>query len=844
MTNPLEAVVSLWPSAFARADQAPRSDLSLSEIARGIREGARREEIERLRALFASDTDAYQKAKRDLPAFTASGKFSGRSSKALLEHSGCILLDYDHVEDLAGLRARAVSDPHVLLCFLSPSGDGLKIGVRVPPCADAAAHKHAWETVAAYAAVWGGEAKTDEVCKDVARLCFVSYDPDAYTNENAEALVIPEPLPATPAKKREADTEIDDAVARFNDDHARDWGTPGQGECPVCQKPGRFGNAGGAMTGTYRWACWGQTHFQHKVGINAGSYHHGDALDIEAFQAGRERIEHLRECGYLAPRKAKSVVVADEDYDDVTSDRGNTIMGSDLWFARRIAAEHGKSLKYVWEWKAWVAWEPDQGRWVRNNGAAAWSAAKTSAQRILAEAGAVAGNEDRAKALHKAAGRFMSKKGLDAGLSLARSEAAVIASPRDFDKRPYLLNCPNGTVDLQTGKLRPHSRDDMLTKVAGTNYDPDMPTPLWDSFLARILPDNDVRAYARDALGYSAIGNALEHLLIIAWGIGANGKSVLIGTCGSVLGDYAFNAPPAVLMQTNRAEHPTLLTGFKGARLAVVSETPQHGRLDEAMVKALTGGDDISARGMGENYYQFPPTHTLWLLTNHVPRVKETSRAIWRRIRLVPFTVSIPLAEQDRQLPEKLKAEWPGILAWMVRGAVTYCAEGLSTPSAVVAATGEYQADQDDLREFVEMWEPGGWTSTKDVHTEYVMWATELGMKPMGQRTLTHALKGERGWTYVKKPGRGFIIRKRSGGDSGDSEREFQLGALALSFKESSGIYPLESPPPHKVLDGKGLGDRESPPIAPPNQESDDSGFHEAAGDLVDKWLGDDSVTE
>lgn len=448
--------------------------------------------------------------------------------------------------------------------------------------------------------------------------------------------------------------------------------------------------------------------------------------------------------------------------------------GTELWFARRLAREHGETLKFVWPWRSWMAWQPEYGRWQRDAGAAAWSAAKTSVQRLLAEAGAVAGQDDaKGKLLLKAARRFMSRSALEAALKLAQSEAAVVATPDDWDAHPHLLNCANGTVDLRTGRLHPHRSEDRLTKTTGVMFTPDAPAPRWHAFLERILPDADLRAWLQRSLGYTAFGSVTEHVLFVFWGGGANGKSVLCGTVAKAFGEYAVSVPPTLLVNAaNFTEHPTIRTILYGARFALASETAENGRFDEAAVKSLTGGDRIRARGMRENWWEFAPTHTLFLQTNNRPRVRETTVAVWRRLKLVPFTVTIPPAQQDRTLAHALASELPGVLAWIVAGAVAYQREGLEPPAIVATVTAEYQASEDPFREFIERYEPVGFTSCEDLHASYRLWAESTGLKPWGQRTLTGKLR-DRGWQYLEhhRP-RGFAVSPVPNGFQPLSSRE------------------------------------------------------------------------
>lgn len=435
-------------------------------------------------------------------------------------------------------------------------------------------------------------------------------------------------------------------------------------------------------------------------------------------------------------------------------------LGTDVWMAGRIAAEHGDVLKFVWPWQSWMAWDAGAGRWQKDESGIAWACAKASVRKLLAEIGDE--DSERAKSLLRAARRFMGRSGLEAALMLARSEPQMTVGVDVWDRDPHLLNVANGTIDLHDGQLRKHSRGDMLTKLAGGSLG--QPSPLWQQFLARILPDREVRDYVQRAVGYSAIGTVTEHLLNIAWGGGANGKSVFCGTIMAALGDYSLSVSPALLMESGQNQHPTLVATLHGARFALASETEADGSFNAAQLKWLTGGDMLTARRMREDFWSFAPSHTLWLQTNHRPRVSEATIGFWRRIRLIPFSVTIPPEEQDKELTRKLRDELPGVLAWIVEGAARYMEQGLEPPAVVRAATDEYRRAEDTLADFIEssglVADTGAFMASKDIHDLYVAWAGRMGVKPMGQRTLTAKLI-ERGFQDLRtKAARGFRVRQ------------------------------------------------------------------------------------
>jgi P4 family phage/plasmid primase-like protien len=290
--------------------------------------------------------------------------------------------------------------------------------------------------------------------------------------------------------------------------------------------------------------------------------------------------------------------------------------------------------------------------------------------------------------------------------ALAESEPSLSADYRRFDRRLYLFNCWNGTLDLETGDLRQHDPRDMLTQLCPTPYDMDAECPRWEQFLRDIIPDDAVRTFVRQFLGASLTGDISLQVMPVFWGSGSNGKSTLIATVMHVLGeDYSMKAKRDLLMQKRHNEHPTSLARLRGKRFVACVESSEEGRLDETLVKELTGGDSIAARRMREDEWEFVPSHKAVLVTNHKPEVRGTDNAIWRRLPLVPFTASFDEDDprRDPTLPEKLQAEAAGILRWMVDGCQEWLAAGrkLSRPEAIKEATATYRQEQDRVGSFL-----------------------------------------------------------------------------------------------------------------------------------------------
>ena len=285
-------------------------------------------------------------------------------------------------------------------------------------------------------------------------------------------------------------------------------------------------------------------------------------------------------------------------------------------------------------------------------------------------------------------------------LALARSKLKM--SSDIFDTDPWLLNCPNGTLDLRTGNLRPHRPEDLLTMLAGADYIEDAKAPRWEAFICRILGGSvELVRFVQKAAGYSLTGLTTEQVFFVPYGTGANGKSTFTGILTEAAGDYGKALPRGLLIAQKFEGHPTMLADLFRVRIAVSSEVKAGTEWDEERIKALTGGDKIKARRMREDFWDFSPTHKIWLNTNHQPATKDNSEGFWRRIRLIPFTVTIPREERDPNLMEKLREELPGILAWAVQGCLLWHREGLGCPDEVVAATSQYRERQDPFGRFL-----------------------------------------------------------------------------------------------------------------------------------------------
>jgi len=351
-------------------------------------------------------------------------------------------------------------------------------------------------------------------------------------------------------------------------------------------------------------------------------------------------------------------------------------------------------------------------------------------------------SEEEEKRLKQIA-RYETASAITGILTEAAALEVFSVEVNDLDADPYLYNCANGTFDLRTMELRPHNPADRITKVARGAWRPDTKSALWDNFLARTHPDEEVRGFLQRHVGAGLLGEVREHVLAIWTGKGANGKSVTDRTIRYALGDYALTAEPDLFMHRQGA-HPTGEMDLLGARWVSVSESEEDRRLAEATVKRLTGGDTIRARRMRQDFIQFEPSHTAVLITNHLPKVRGDDDALWRRLRVIPFSVVIPEKERDGALGGRLQLEADAVLSWAIEGWRQYKAIGLAEPDAVRVATDKYHSDSDAIARFIAeecvTSSPALKATTAGLHLGWEQWRTRDGAEPMSMKAFGQAL--------------------------------------------------------------------------------------------------------
>lgn len=342
---------------------------------------------------------------------------------------------------------------------------------------------------------------------------------------------------------------------------------------------------------------------------------------------------------------------------------------------------------------------------------------------------------------------------IGAMVSQARYEPNVAILPDELDANPWQLNCTNGTVDLATGKLSPHVRSDMITKTCNAKFDPDAKCPKFIAFLDKIMDSNaGMMSFLKRATGYTAVGVVYEHVLFFLHGDGANGKSTYVNTIQYVLGDYGITINAEILMENKFTPHSTGITDIMGKRWVSTIEVQEGKALAESLVKSLTGNDKIRARRLYEDHFEFTPTHTIWLAANHAPDIKGQDLAIWRRIKKIPFNVTIAEKDQDKSLPFALQDEASGILNWIIEGCIEWQKTGLSEPKEVTDATKEYKNESDELKPFLDecvMFDKSYKCSTREVYEAYHRWAIRNGIKNPMTSNMFGRLLNKRGYKGV-----------------------------------------------------------------------------------------------
>jgi putative DNA primase/helicase len=418
---------------------------------------------------------------------------------------------------------------------------------------------------------------------------------------------------------------------------------------------------------------------------------------------------------------------------------------SDEALALEFASRHANDLRYVAAWNKWLSWTGTHWRFDDT------LRAFDHARRICREAASSCNKE-------KVASAIASAKTVAAVERLAKADRRLAATVDQWDADPWLLNTPGGVVDLRSGDKIARCSTQYFTKI--TAVAPGGACPRFLDFLATITGnDVELQRYLQRALGYALTGSTQEHVLLFGHGTGANGKSALLSTVSGIIGNYHRTAPIETFTASSIERHSTDLAGLQGARLVTATETEEGRRWAESKIKALTGGDTIAARFMRQDFFEYLPAFKLFIVGNHKPSLRSVDEAIRRRFHLIPFAVTIPPADRDPDLVEKLKAEWSGILAWLIEGCLQWRELGLRPPQAVLDATAAYLEAEDAVAAWIdEKCERSisAWENSTTLYASWKAWAEQAGEHPGTMKRFSQQLEAKGLQPSRKMHGRGF----------------------------------------------------------------------------------------
>lgn len=418
--------------------------------------------------------------------------------------------------------------------------------------------------------------------------------------------------------------------------------------------------------------------------------------------------------------------------------------------AELFAWLYGDRVRFDHARQRWLLW--NEHRWEEDADGEVYRLAKESTRLRYRAAEHVDSAEDR-KRISAFAISSESRQRVESTLALARRERPIADAGTQWDQAPWLLGVNNGVVDLRTGTLRPGLPEDRITMHVPVDYHAEATAERWDAFLDEVFRgDQELLSFIQRATGYSMTGVTSEQVLFLCYGNGSNGKSVFLTVLRWLAGGYAMNIPFTVLELAQRAAITNDLASLAGRRLVTSSETNESTRLNEARIKALTGGDPITARFLYQEAFTFLPSAKFWLSVNHLPEVKDDSHGFWRRVRVIPFLREFSDEEADQNLADKLHGELAGILAWAIRGALEWQRTRLRPPASVSSATESYRQESDDVSRFIGdccVVADDARAAPKELYVAYEQWAEREGI-PTKQRRTANAFGRRMGARFAR----------------------------------------------------------------------------------------------
>lgn len=368
--------------------------------------------------------------------------------------------------------------------------------------------------------------------------------------------------------------------------------------------------------------------------------------------------------------------------------------------ADRFISKFSNMIRYCDQTKSWYTYQ--DGRWVKNR-----SNLFSMYKQIVDDIRELANTDEltlkEKEKIIALVSRFSSIGKFNGMLKAAQNDNCIRINQDELDADPLLLNCQNGTLNLATHELQPHDSEYLLTKIINAPYDPEAKCPEFDNFIRKIMNhDKEKIEFLQRSFGYALTGKTTEQCLFIFYGSGSNGKSTLIEIFRELTGDYSAHTPSNTLLSSKFRQNSNDVARLKGARFVSAVEVGIGEKIDESLLKQLTGGDQITARFLFHEFFEYRSEFKIFLAANHLPEIRGVDDGVWRRIRLIPFDVTIPVAEIDKELSKKLKQELPGFLNWVVEGCYAWQERGLNPPNCIISAIEEYRKDMDQISGFIE----------------------------------------------------------------------------------------------------------------------------------------------
>ena len=762
----IQAVISIFAGATSAS---PSGTTTIEDFLREMNSGTHSAKVGKIRALIEDFKNVEADVlKKQLPGVTLSGHVTSQGRARAFDegrfaHSGWLQIDLDgkdfYPRAPEEVRTKIGGDPHVLAAFLSPTATGVKALARIPVCETPAEHKAAFLAAEAYF-LETHSLKIDPATKDPARICFVSYDPDAVFHDwRTPCLVLPVPEPTqSPTATTAAPRQNNGGLVIHGQPERNDWTLEDLAEliAPI-PRPGyedwleicsgawnHFGAAATPVLSAH-WPDETEGEYDRKFKSRTADHTMGTVVHhakIHGWQpkprAIRATAARLREAPI--PEKMPNLMHFGE------SDADNAL---------RIHSVAGENFHHVAESGQWLVWDgcrwtPDRdGKMVR---------LFLNVMDATARQGLDAGKGG--ESVVKFSMRCRDRAKVTAGLEMLKSVQGVTISASDLDADPWMLGTPSGLIDLRTGQPIDPDRKQLVTKSIACDFDPEATCPTWESVIhTAAAGDAELIRFLQAWTGYTLTGSVQEECLAFLHGTGANSKGTITECTRTLMGDYAITAPESLFVVDRNSSATNDIARLSGCRMACAAELDENSSFAESRLKAITGRDSITARFLHREFFDFRPTHKFWISGNHKPGVRGVDHGIWRRIRLIPFTVTIPKEERDLKLADKLRDELPGILNWALAGCLIWQREGLQTPQCVAQATAAYQAAEDVVGQFLE---EATDTDTDDRTLQsslfqcYKAWAEKQGIKKPMTATMFNRKLEERGLQKKKSDGGRF----------------------------------------------------------------------------------------